>query len=74
MEIRHTSIGVVTTVRMARRGEASFITAEIPGASGAFPSSDLVLHDPVAILRCYSPCIANKETRICSIGMRFARA
>jgi 4-oxalomesaconate tautomerase len=47
IEIRNTNTGVLTTARMTKRPDGGFVTAEIPGVDGAFPSVDLFLHDPV---------------------------
>lgn len=45
--IRNTNTGVVTTSRMARRDDGSFVAAAIPGVQGSFPAVDLFLHHPV---------------------------
>lgn len=45
--IRNTNTGVVTTSRMARRADGSFVDAAIPGVQGSFPAVDLFLHRPV---------------------------
>ena len=47
IDIRNTNTGVLTTARMSRRADGGFVTAEIPGVDGAFPSVDLFLHHPV---------------------------
>jgi hypothetical protein len=47
IDIRNTNTGVLTTARMTRRAGGGFVTAEIPGVDGEFPSVDLFLHDPV---------------------------
>jgi 2-methylaconitate cis-trans-isomerase PrpF len=47
IEIRNTNTGVLTTARLTQRPDGGFVTAEIPGVDGAFPSVDLFLHDPV---------------------------
>lgn len=45
--IRNTNTGVITTSRMARRADGSFVDAAIPGVPGSFPAVDLFLHQPV---------------------------
>ena len=47
IDIRNTNTGVVTTSRMTKRADGSYLAAEIPGVHGAFPAVDLFLHDPV---------------------------
>jgi 2-methylaconitate cis-trans-isomerase PrpF len=47
VDIRNTNTGVITTARMTRNANGGFMSAEIPGVDGAFPSVDLFLHDPV---------------------------
>lgn len=47
LDIRNTNTGVITTARMTRNADGHFMSAEIPGVDGAFPSVDLFLHDPV---------------------------
>ncbi|MEP6701497.1 MAG: PrpF domain-containing protein [Betaproteobacteria bacterium] len=47
IDIRNTNTGVVTTSRMTRLRDGSFVDAEIPGVDGAFPAVDLFLHNPV---------------------------
>lgn len=47
VEISNTNTGVLTISRMARDTQGHFITAEIPGVIGRFPSVDLFLQSPV---------------------------
>jgi len=47
MEIRNTNTGVVTITRMKRDEQGQFVSAEIPGVRGTFPSVDLFLQSPV---------------------------
>lgn len=47
IDIRNTNTGVVTTSRMSRRDDGSFVAAAIPGVQGSFPAVDLFLHRPV---------------------------
>jgi 2-methylaconitate cis-trans-isomerase PrpF len=47
IEISNTNTGVVTLARMKRDEHSVFVTTEIPGVSGAYPSVDLFLQAPV---------------------------
>lgn len=47
IEINNTNTGVLTVARMVRDAGSRFVTAEIPGVSGAFPSVDLFLQSPM---------------------------
>ena len=47
IEIRNLNTGVISTARMARKSDGSFVLGEIPGVDGAFPGVDLFLKDPV---------------------------
>ena len=47
VDIRNTNTGVVSTSRMTRQADGSFVVAAIPGVAGVFPAVDLFLHHPV---------------------------
>lgn len=47
IEIKNTNTGVLTIARMKRNEDGHFVTAEIPGVTGAFPGVDLFLQSPV---------------------------
>lgn len=47
IEIRNVNTGVISTARMTRELNGSFVMVEIPGVDGAFPGVDLFLKDPV---------------------------
>jgi 2-methylaconitate cis-trans-isomerase PrpF len=47
IEIQNTNTGVLTIARMKRDEHGHFVTAEIPGVRGAYPSVDLFLQAPV---------------------------
>lgn len=45
--IKNTNTGVLTVARMSRDAEGRFVSAEIPGVHGTFPSVDLFMQSPV---------------------------
>ncbi|WP_407315931.1 PrpF domain-containing protein [Pseudomonas sp. nanlin1] len=47
IEIHNSNTGVLTLARMKRDENGQFVSAEIPGVRGAFPSVDLFLQSPV---------------------------